>query len=570
MHGTEVDIPSEISTAIAEILETGDFGVDSKEIDVKVRHPDNEGHGEYMSGVAMAIGKAVKQNPQQVAEKIHSMLEKKIRYIDRIEIAGSGFLNFHLTRDFFSEQVARIAHLGDQWGMGTDEQGQEVLIEYTSPNLFKPLHIGNLVGNITGESIARLFEMKGATVRRINYPSDIGLTVAKGVWGIQKTNGNPENILDLGEAYRVGEEQYKNNQQAKKEIEDSNQKLYKGGDTSIEEIWKRGKKTSMEHLDMLCKHLGTKFDTVIFESEISDIGYELVHKHIDDGIFEKDDNAIIFRGEKYGLHTRVFVNSRNLPTYEAKDLGNFMQKQKRYPEWKKSIVITGNEQQEYFQVLNTAIKQVFPSAQKKIIEHISTGFLTLSTGKMSSRKGNVLTGESLLADLQKEAIARAKETRSDDSKTLSRQIAVAALKYQILRRTVGSEITFDKKQAFSFEGDSGPYIQYTYVRCKSVLEKAQAVQTGIDVVVPKTVYPIERHLYRFGEITASALAKRSPHLLVAYLTKIAGLFNTLYATERIVDSKDAYAPYKIAITRATAQTIKNGLWALGIEAPEKM
>ena len=222
---------------------------------------------------------------------------------------------------------------GKQWGRGADKQGQEILLEYASPNLFKPLHIGNLVGAIIGESIARLCEMQGATIRRINYPSDIGLTVAKGVWGLQKSKGDPGNINDLGTAYRFGNEAYELGGEAKEEIETVNQSLYTDSDEETTAIWQQGKETSLAHLNKICQQLGTQFDTVIFESEAGPIGRALVLKHTGGqyGIFEKDDGAIIFRGEKRGLHTRVFINSRDLPTYEAKDIGNFLLKQKKYP-----------------------------------------------------------------------------------------------------------------------------------------------------------------------------------------------------------------------------------------------
>ena len=539
--------------------------------------PRNDEHGDYASAVAMEVGKQVGKNPREVAEVFREKLDGVIPEVERIAIAGPGFLNFYLRRSYFSDQIVEAIDLGENWGRRSVLQGQEVLMEYTSPNLFKPLHIGNLVGNIVGESVARLFEAQGATVRRINYPSDIGLTVAKGVWGLQQSKGSPESIGDLGSAYRFGNEAYELGGEAKEEIERVNRSLYVGDDVDVTALWQQGKATSLAHLNGLCRQLGTEFDTVIFESDAGPVGRALVLKHTggQHGVFEKDAGAVIFRGEKRGLHTRVFINSQDLPTYEAKDLGNFLLKQKQYPDWKWSVVVTGNEQREYFQVIIAAIREVFEVGDDRSLEHIPTGFLTLAGGeKMSSRKGNVLTGESLLADLRKEAVARAKETRADDVEQLAGQIAVAALKYQILRQTVGSDIVFDVKQAFSFEGDSGPYLQYTYARCRSVSAKAEEV--GVmpfesDVgTVPDVVYAVERLVCRFDEMVAVAFRTRSPHHLVAYLTELAGAFNSLYAAERIADKNDSCASYKVAITRAVAQTLRNGLWILGIDSPDQM
>ena len=539
--------------------------------------PRNDEHGDYASAVAMEVGKKVGKNPLEVAEMFRQNLDGRIMEVDRIEIAGPGFLNFYLKRVYFSEQVVQVLDLGERWGCSENEHGQEVLMEYTSPNLFKPLHVGNLVGNIVGESVARLFEAQGATVRRVNYPSDIGLTVAKGVWGLQQSGGNPESIVDLGSAYRFGNEAYELGGDAKEGIERVNQSLYVGNDEVLLALWQRGKETSLAHLDKLCRQLGTQFDTVIFESDAGPVGRALVLKYTGGkyGVFEKDDGAVIFRGEEQGLHTRVFVNSQDLPTYEAKDLGNFLLKQKQYPHWTRSVVVTGNEQREYFQVIIAAIREVFEVDDGHSLEHIATGFLKLADGeKMSSRKGNVLTGESLLADLRKEAAVRAKETRADDVECLAEQIAVAALKYQILRQTVGSDIVFDKQQAFSFEGDSGPYLQYSYARCLSVVAKAVRVGVGSFEVgssaVPAVVYAVERLVCRFDEMVAVAFRTRSPHHLVAYLTELAGAFNSFYAVERIADTDDPYASYKVVVTRAVAQTLQNGLWLLGMPAPENM
>jgi arginyl-tRNA synthetase len=292
--------------------------------------------------------------------------------------------------------------------------------------------------------------------------------------------------------------------------------------------------------------------------------------HIGD-VFEESEGAVIYRGEKVGLHTRVFLNSQGLPTYEAKDVGNFALKQEKYPAWTSSYIVTGAEQREYFKVLIAALREVFPEAQGKVIEHIPTGFLTLTTGKMSSRKGNVLTGESLLADLIEEAKQRAKEGRTENMEELTETVAVGALKYQILRQGIGQNIIFDKERALSLEGDSGLYLMYTHARIASMEKKASEVGMEASVkTAPETPYEIEKLVYQFPEIILQAQIERAPHHLVVYLTELASAFNTFYAHEKIVDTDDSYAPYKLALTKAVRTTLKNGLWALGMKAPENM
>jgi arginyl-tRNA synthetase len=538
--------------------------------DFTVEHPAELSFGDFASNAALVCAKEAGRNPRELAEALAAALAGAIEYVDTIEVAGPGFLNFTLARDFFAEETMRITELGDAWGDNMLAEGKEVLIEYTSPNLFKPLHVGNLVGNITGEAIARLYERSGAKVHRINYPSDIGLTVAKGVWGLSRTGGDPRDISALGEAYRFGNEAYETSEEGKSEIEAVNRLLYAGTDEALNALRAAGLATSKAKLDALCAMLGTAFDTVIYESEASPRGAAIVKAHVGD-VFEESDGAIVYKGEKVGLHTRVFLNSQGLPTYEAKDLGNFAIKEETYPSWDVSLIVTGSEQTEYFKVLYAALREVFEVPQEKELGHIPTGFLTLTTGKMSSRKGNVLTGESVLSQLIEEAREKAKESRAHDVEALTRMVAVAALKYQILKQSPGSNIVFDTARALSFEGDSGPYLQYTYARARSVAAKADAAGVAKAFTqLPPEPYDLERVLCRFEEAVRESFEEYAPHVLLSYLTVLAGMFNTFYAKERIADASDAHAPYKRALVEATAVTLKNGIVMLGMEAPEQM
>jgi arginyl-tRNA synthetase len=190
---------------------------------------------------------------------------------------------------------------------------------------------------------------------------------------------------------------------------------------------------------------------------------------------------------------------------------------------------------------------------------------------MSSRKGNVLTGESILEELQEESLKKAQESRADDVHALAQVVAVAALKYQILKHSVGSNIVFDKEKALSFEGDSGPYLQYTYARIGSVLQKAASAGIAPGYAnAPSVAYTLERVLYRFEEVVIESLGAHQPQTLVTYLTELSGMFNSFYAQETIADSADAYAPYKMLLAECVQITIGNGLRMLGMKAPVSM
>lgn len=557
------DIRQAINNALTEL------GL--KPVAFSVEHPADLSHGDYASNVALVAAKQTGKAPREIAEHLLAARLGKLDKVEKIDTAGPGFINFHLKRDFFTEKITQINQSGEDWGKNQNLQSEVVLFEYTSPNLFKPLHIGNLVGNIVGESLTRLFEYSGADVKRINFPSDIGLTVAKGVWGLQNTEGDPNDIAALGEAYRFGNEAYETgDQEEADEIKEVNRALYEGSDPELNQLREAGLKTSRARLTELCEMLGTRFDAEVPESEAGTPGKEIVEKNIGT-VFVESNGAVVYEGEKVGLHTRVFLSSEKLPTYEAKDLGNFVRKQELYPNWTQSIIVTGNEQTEYFKVLYAVIRELFSETKDKVLEHVPTGFLTLTTGKMSSRKGNVLTGESLLEEMEEAAAARAALSRTDNMEMLTEQVAVAALKYQILKHSVGSNIIFDKQKALSFDGDSGPYLQYTNARINSVLEKAAEAGVMPDTqMTPAGPYQLEKILYRFPEVIEEALRERAPHKVVTFLTEIAGNFNTFYAGEKIADKSDEFAPYKAAVAKAVGQTLKNGLFVLGIKTPERM
>jgi len=286
------------------------------------------------------------------------------------------------------------------------------------------------------------------------------------------------------------------------------------------------------------------------------------------GIFEKSEGAIIFSKEKSGLHTRVFINSEGLPTYEAKDLG-LIQLKKDFFDFDRSITVTDVEQAEYYKVVMKAAEFIFPKLKGKI-EHISHGRLRLPEGRMSSRTGNIIGGETLLNDLRALAVDKMKEREIKNKKEIADQIAVAALKYSILKQAPGKSIIFDYEKSLSFEGDSGPYLQYTAVRAKAILEKAKEEKIEPGLNTGKEVIGIEQFLYRFPGVVERSAKEYSPHQILSFLLELAGIFNSFYAKEKIVDKGNKNSSYRIALTEAVFLTLKNGLDLLGIKVPEKM
>ncbi len=551
------------------LAKTGISGVN----DVSLEHPADLKNGDYSSGVALQYGKQAGVAPRALAEKIVTSIGE-VEGVAKIEVAGPGFINFYLTpgalaasiENARAEDMPALRSLGvGGHGSNANLAGKTIMVEYTDPNPFKEFHIGHLMSNAIGESIARLLQFSGAKVIRANYQGDVGPHVAKAVWGVMKLGADSHDSAQLGKAYATGAQAYESDEAAKGEIDVINAKVYDKSDSSVNEIYAAGRKASLEHFEELYTLLGTKFDHYFFESETAPRGIELIKKN--ESVFEKSDGAIVYKGEGEGLHTRVFVTSKGLPTYETKDLGLALMKMELY-ELDQSITITAHEQSDYFKVVLAAMRKVLPDVAPKI-RHVAHGMMRFAEGKMSSRTGNVITGESLLLDLVESAKIRAAESRSDDHAKLAQDVAVAAIKYQILKQTSGKDIIFDRVRALSLEGDSGPYLQYAYARTNAIAEKAK--EQGVEAKIDENLASddLARMLHRFPEIVEYAASLYEPHIVTSYLLEIASRFNSWYAQEQILDGTPK-AAHKVAVVDAVRRTLKNGLWILGIPAPEKM
>jgi arginyl-tRNA synthetase len=291
-------------------------------------------------------------------------------------------------------------------------------------------------------------------------------------------------------------------------------------------------------------------------------------------IFEESDGAIVFKAEKYDpkLHTRVFITREGLPTYETKELGLTEEKFKTDPALNLSIIVTANEQADYMKVVARAVSLIHPEHAKKMF-HITHGMMRFVGGKMSSRKGNVVTGESLLNDARDAILEKMtdRDFGNEEREKIASAVGVSAIKYSILKQSTGGDIIYDFKSSISSEGDSGPYLQYSFARAKSILEKAKKEDILPDPhAFPPEIFEVEKLLYKFPEIVLRSAKEYEPHYIANYLIEVARAFNSFYGNNLIVDKKDKNSGYKIALTYAFSFVMKTGLHLLGIQAPAKM
>jgi len=594
-----INIKEEITQSLQKILK--DLGVNIENIIVE--EPQDLNHGDFTSNIALQVSKDLDFSPRDLAQKIQERFPLG-ENLEKVEVAGPGFLNFYISKKFLLEAIEEISKSGDDYFKMDVRSGQKCMVEYTDPNPFKTLHIGHLYTNMVGESFARLQEVLGAQVFRANYQGDIGLHVAKTMYGLKlllqregmsfsdlKKKNLSERVEYLGEAYMLGFNQYDDlkEEQVIKEVKEINSYIFSFYIPSLpaenyfndleslgmREWYMLGKQWCMEYFEKIYARTGTKFDNYYLESEMSEKGMHIVKENTKPNgksVFQEDEGSVIFKGdEKQDLHTRVFVNKEGLPTYEAKELALAFKKFEDI-NLDESIVITADEQSGYFKVVLEALSQIRPEIASRS-KHFPHGMVKLpGAEKMSSRKGKIIGGEWLLNETKErvsEIMRSSCKFSTDEINHISDKVAVAAVKYAFLKVSVGKDVIFDFDKSISFDGDTGPYLLYVYARSKSLLEDQELSHkfSASFILNPETERLI-RQIIRYKSILLVASQNYSPSILSSYLFDLSQVFNSFYQKIRILDSQDR--ENLLLVVNATAKTIRHGLKTLGIEVVERM
>lgn len=610
------------------------MGVDDVMPDVSIS--EDSAHGEYTTNVALRLAKQLKKSPMDVALQVKSLIDEQkkqashidsnhtikqkdlnisandemknvLQAIDRVEVVAPGFVNVFLTESVLSTQIKRVLKEEKSYGNGlyttrpaplkldglSGRDAQHIMVEFAHPNTHKAFHIGHLRNITTGESIVRLLEASGRTVTRVNYQGDVGMHIAKCLWAMThlaefdpaSVRGKDihERVTFLGKAYAAGSTRYETEEAVKKETGEVNKQIY-AKDPVVYPLYEETRSWSLEYFSGIYSRVGTTFERLYFESEFYEKGKAFVRDGLSRGIFAESDGAIIFPGEKFGLHNRVFITKEGNATYEGKEIGlGRVQFDEYHPDLIMHVV--GPEQAGYFQVLFEALAQMFPDTKGREYHKIY-GWVKLKHGKMSSRTGQVVLGEWLLDEAKKSIYQILDKTVSSDAgksrytpeekETIAETGAIAAVKYAFLRVGTNQEIAFDLKESVSFDGDSGPYLLYTYARCKSVLRKAgkRVLSYKKETVMNDEERHIARMLYFFPEVVSDAATTLSPNVICAYLFRLAALYNLFYQKHPIlkesVGTEEGKKEFRLTLTAATAQVLHNGLHLLGIQTVESM
>lgn len=541
------------------------------DLEIKIEHPNQSEHGDYATNVALVITDKVDEKPTQIAEKIATNINDD--RIEEIEAIKPGFINFFLKDSYFQKHVDEILEKGSQFGSSNLGENKKVVVEYGQPNTHKLPHVGHFRSYALGESLARLLEFNNYDVFRANYQGDVGLHVAKCLWGYKEKNFEEQdslkkNVKNLQKAYEFGSQQYEENEETKKEIESLNNKIQRKNE-EIMNLWKKTRQWSVDYYNEMHKKLGTDYDRLYFESEAGQRGKEIVMDNMGE-VFEKSEGAIIFPGSNYGLHDRVFITSEGNPTYEAKDLALPFLKREDF-DYDVSIISTASEQIEYFKVVYKALEQIDSELADKFI-HVPFGLISLKGGKLSSRKGNIVSIDELLDQVNSSLMDLIKEKKGNpDQRTISK-LTIGAIKYSLLKNTPIKNIVFDIEESIDLEGDSGPYLQYTNVRTLSILRKKE-VPNNFDSKLLKQEEEIEllKSLSFFPEVIKKATQSYQPNLICHYLIELAQRFNTFYEEIPVLKAENEdLKKARLALVKATNQVLENALYLLGIDTPEKM
>ena len=533
---------------------------------------------DYSSNVALKLAKDLRKAPMEIANEIAYKISAKV--------SAPGFLNFTLPNEYLAAQIKNLS-TNFRENISSDEySGKTVICEFSDPNPFKVLHVGHLYTSIIGDSISRLFEYSGAKVIRANFGGDVGLHVAKTLYILEQKSPADFTIEDIAKCYVEGTAAYEDNEDAHARITELNKKIYQINsenfhDSKLAELYWKGRELSYDYFKDFYAQIGVHFDKFYPESTVADLGLEKVKTELKKGVYEISDGAVIFNGEKFGLHTRVFINKEGVPTYETKDVGLIFTKWQDY-HFDKSVVITGSEQLDYMKVVLKSVEQYAPDLVEKTT-HLTHGLVKLPGNvKMSSRKGNFLKAVDVLNMVRDEL---QNEYNSTDN-----TVALAAAKYAFLKYKMGGHIIFDPKESVKMTGNSGPYLLYACVRAKKILASVndafeehisqrgkygatEAHNDGPEGAFRKSIFTdAERNLAKkileYKGTLKEAVAEMAPHKVASYLYELAQEFSRFYEHCPVAGS-DMEAE-RTELVKVYLDTMSHGLNILGINIPEEM
>ncbi len=583
-------IKQQLTTELKDVLTN--MGI--SDVAPSVDYPSDPKFGDYSTNVALIAAKKLEKNPREFAEELKVKMQG-LEIFEKIEIAGPGFINFWIKNEALQNEVQEVK-------IPQIEKKKKVIVEYSSPNIAKPFTIGHLRSTIIGDAVANLLETTGWEVYRDNHLGDWGTQFGKQIYAI-KTWGNEQEIENAQRPVKLLVDLYvKFHEEAEKDptLEDKAREWFKkleDGDEEARRLWQKCIDWSWKEFETIYQKLGVTFTEnggrgygeSFFEDKMQPILEELKNKgFLKEG---KEGAKIVEFAEETKLPSLMIVKKDGATLYATRDLATDKFRLDHYGQDVHIINEVGAEQELYFKQLYK-LEEMLSWYKPGQRIHKKHGLYRFKDGKMSTRKGNVIW----LEDVLEQAIRQAEKLSSDESpketrevhkqnvrdhimgygevQEVAKQVGIGALKWNDLKRSSEQDITFDWDEILNMQGNSGPYLQYTFTRTQSVLSKSQIANVKTQISEGLQLQPEERYvlrlLARFPEVVQEAAGKLSPNVLCTYLFDLAQAFNLFYQKCPILKAEGEIGEFRLNLTQATGEILKKGLALLGIQAPEKM
>lgn len=516
------------------------------------------------------FAKILKKDPVSIANELKEKINAE--FIEKIEVKGA-YLNFFISKSKLTERIIEKV-LKEQECYGSFKQtNKKIMVEFSQANTHKAFHVGHVRGTSLGESLAIILEFDGNEVIRANYQGDTGMHVAKWVWCYKKYHYKEK--LKEDEAWIAGIyvdaiKRLSENQEFQAEVDEINRKLEVREDKELNKLWKKTRKLCLNSLEKIYKELNTRFDEYFFESQVEKRGKEISGELVKKGIAAISDGAIIIDLKEYNLGVWVLLRKDGTVLYSAKDVALAEEKFSKY-KIDASIYVVGKEQEHHFHQLFKTL-ELIKFKQAKKCYYVPVSLVKLPWGKMSSRTGDNILYSQFKEELLEAATEEIKSRFKLNEKELEERalaVAIAAMKYSMLKQHPNKEIIFDKKEAMRFEGDSGPYLLYSYARAASIIRKAGSSKKSVTALkLSEKEISLIKRIDEFNEKVHQSAENLNPSIIANYAFKLAQAFNEFYVTCKVIGSEEE--AFRLKIVGAFRITLKNALTLLGINVVERM
>ena len=562
-----------VANAISKVV-----NINETEIEMSIEKPKGSENGDY-AFPCFRLAKELHKAPQMIANDIKENIKVDENQITKIEVVG-GYLNFFINKEILVEEVLNEMSEDKEYGKSTIGNGKNIVIDYSAPNIAKPFHIGHLRSTVIGAALYKIYKYLGYNVTGINHLGDYGTQFGKLIEGY-KLWGNEYNIEEnpIDELTKI----YIRINQACKEDEKvlencrNNFKKLEDGDKYCVEIWQKFRELSLKEFQKVYDILGSKFDSWNGEAFYSDKMPEVIEILNKTGKLVESEGAKIIDLEDKGINTPCIIEKSNgSSTYATRDLAAIMYRARTY-DFDKALYITSYEQVLHFkQVFEVAKLLGLDEKYTNGLEHVAFGMVLLPTGKMSTREGTSIK----LSELLNEAISRAKaiieqkNPELENKDEVAKKVGVGAVIFNDLANNRVKDEIFDWDTILNFQGETGPYIQYTYVRTKSVIEKAGGVpdisEVSSELLQDEYSIKLLKLIYDFEDVLVQVTDKNEPSILSRYLIDVAKTYSNFYNENKIINDNKKLQNARVYLTYSVGRILKTGAGLLGIEMPNKM